>query len=92
MVKRSDYVAEKMRKAVEIADRTPGVARSDAESKAGIKAWKEAFDAQAQAEKVGAGRGVVNPPAINSKEQYLHEKEQGDPYATSMSFEDWKKL
>ena len=40
----------------------------------------------------GAGRGNVNPPAINSKEQYLHEKEQGDPYATSMSFEDWKKL
>jgi len=30
--------------------------------------------------------------APNSREQYLHEKEQGDPYATKMSFEDWKKL
>lgn len=40
----------------------------------------------------GAGRGQVNPPLINSREQYQHEKEQGDPYANSMSFEDWKKL
>lgn len=29
---------------------------------------------------------------INSREQYRHEKEQGDPYATRMSFEEWKKL
>ena len=30
--------------------------------------------------------------ATNSREQYLHEKAQGDPNATQMSFEDWKKL
>lgn len=28
----------------------------------------------------------------NSRAQYQHEKEQGDPYANKMSFEDWKKL
>ena len=30
--------------------------------------------------------------APNSREQYLHEKEQGDPSANRLSFEDWKKL
>jgi hypothetical protein len=30
--------------------------------------------------------------APNSREQYQHEKEQGDPYATRMSYEEWKKL
>lgn len=30
--------------------------------------------------------------ATNSREQYQHEKEQGDPYATRMSYEEWKKL
>jgi hypothetical protein len=28
----------------------------------------------------------------NSRAQYEHEKAAGDPYATSMSFEEWKKL
>ena len=28
----------------------------------------------------------------NSREQYMHEKEQGDPNAVRLSFEDWKKL
>lgn len=28
----------------------------------------------------------------NSRAQYDHEKAAGDPYATQMSFEDWKKL
>ena len=92
MGKRSDYVVEKMRKADEKASRTSGVARNQEEYNAQKKAWKEAFDAQSRAEKVGAGRGVVNPPAINSKEQYLSEKEAGDPYASQMSYEDWKKL
>jgi hypothetical protein len=30
--------------------------------------------------------------AINSREQYQHEKEQGDPNALRLSFEEWKKL
>lgn len=30
--------------------------------------------------------------APNSREQYQHEKEQGDPNATRLSFEEWKKL
>ena len=30
--------------------------------------------------------------ATNSREQYMHEKEQGDPNALQMSFEEWKKL
>jgi hypothetical protein len=30
--------------------------------------------------------------AANSRAQYEHEKAAGDPYATEMSFEDWKKL
>lgn len=92
MSKRKDYVAEKMRKAVDMADRSSGVARNKEEYEAEKKAWKEAFDAQARAEKVGAGRGLVNPPAINSREQYMHEREQGDPYALKMSYEEWKKL
>lgn len=45
----------------------------------------------------GAGRGQVNPEAvvpreINSRAQYEHEKASGDPNATSMSYEEWKKL
>jgi hypothetical protein len=28
----------------------------------------------------------------NSREQYQHEKEQGDPNALRLSFEEWKKL
>jgi len=28
----------------------------------------------------------------NSREQYMHEKEQGDPNAVRLSFEEWKKL
>ena len=31
-------------------------------------------------------------PAANSRAQYEHEKAAGDPYATELSFEDWKKL
>lgn len=30
--------------------------------------------------------------ATNSREQYMHEKAQGDPNATKLSFEEWKKL
>ena len=30
--------------------------------------------------------------APNSREQYQHEKEQGDPNALRLSFEEWKKL
>ena len=29
---------------------------------------------------------------IDSKEQYEHEKEAGDPNAVKLSFEEWKKL
>jgi hypothetical protein len=92
MATRKDYVSEKMRKADELAASTAGVARSESEYNAQKKAWKEAFDAQARSEKVGAGRGLVNPPAINSREQYMHEKEAGDPSANRLSFEEWKKL
>lgn len=92
MATRKDYVSEKMRKADELAASTSGVARSEAEYNAQKKAWKEAFDAQARSEKVGAGRGLVNPPTINSREQYQMEKEAGDPSALRLSFEDWKKL
>ena len=28
----------------------------------------------------------------NSREQYQHEREQGDPNALKLSFEEWKKL
>ena len=31
-------------------------------------------------------------PATNSREQYESEKEQGDPHALRMSYEEWKKL
>jgi hypothetical protein len=87
-----NYVAEKMRIADEIASRTSGVARSQEEYDAQKKAWEEAFDAQKRSEQVGAGRGLVNPPLINSRAQYNAEKAAGDPYATSMSFEEWKNL
>lgn len=30
--------------------------------------------------------------APNSMEQYLHEKEQGDPNAIRLSYQEWKKL
>jgi hypothetical protein len=30
--------------------------------------------------------------APNSREQYQHEKEQGDPNAIRLSYEEWKKL
>ena len=30
--------------------------------------------------------------AANSRAQYEYEKRQGDPYATRMSFEEWKNL
>ena len=63
------------------------------------EAKKESEEASARVRRMskgyvntGAGRGQVNPPTINSREQYLHEKEQGDPYANSLSFEEWKKL
>lgn len=97
MVKRSNYVAEKMRKANEVASRTSGVARSQEERDMETNAWKEAFDAQARSEKVGAGRGLVNPESVtvretNSRSQYEHEKAAGDPNATKLSFEEWKKL
>jgi len=97
MAKKMNYVVEKMRKADEMASRTSGVARSQAEYDAEKKAWKEAFDAQARSEKVGAGRGMVNPEAVvpretNSRSQYEHEKASGDPNATQMSYEEWKKL
>ena len=97
MAKRKDYVVEKMRQADEMASRTAGVARSQEEYDAQKKAWKEAFDAQTRAEKVGQGRGMVNPEAVvpretNSRAQYEHEKAAGDPNATSMSYEEWKKL
>lgn len=97
MATRKNYVVEKMRKADELAASTSGVARSEEEYKAQKKAWKEAFEAQARSEKVGAGRGTVNPEAVvpretNSRAQYEHEKAAGDPNATKMSYEDWKKL
>ena len=90
--KRRNIVTEKMKKADEMAAITSGVARSEEEYNAQKKAWKDAFDAQALSEKVGAGRGIVNPPAVNSREQYELEKEQGDPYALRLSYEEWKKL
>jgi hypothetical protein len=31
-------------------------------------------------------------PAANSKAQYQHEREAGDPNAQRLSFEEWKKL
>lgn len=45
----------------------------------------------------GAGRGFENPEAVvpretNSRSQYEHEKAAGDPNATQMSYEEWKKL
>lgn len=30
--------------------------------------------------------------AINSREQYMHERNAGDPNALRMSYEEWKKL
>lgn len=92
MATRRNYVAEKMKAADEMAARTSGVARSEAEYNAQKQAWKEAFDAQKRSEEVGAGRGTVNPPLINSREQYLHERDAGDPNALRMSYEEWKKL
>jgi hypothetical protein len=59
---------------------------------AGKKAMREAMQAQTVAEKVGAGRGMVNPPLINSREQYESEREAGDPNALRLSFAEWKKL
>lgn len=47
---------------------------------------------QARQAGIGAGRGEVNPPLINSREQYEHEREAGDPNALKLSFEEWKKL
>ena len=70
MGNRKNYVVEKMRKADEIASRSSGVTRSEAESAAEKKAWGEAFDAQKTAEEVGAGRGKVNPPVVKPAPQY----------------------
>jgi hypothetical protein len=41
---------------------------------------------------IGAGRGEINPPTINTRQQYESEKEAGDPNALKLSFEEWKKL
>ena len=97
MATRKNYVTEKMRHADTLASINSGVVRSEEAKNAEKKAWKEAFEAQARSEKVGAGRGTVNPEAvvpreINSRAQYEHEKAVGDPNATKMSYEDWKKL
>lgn len=69
MGNRKDYVVEKMRKADEIASRSSGVTRSEAESAAEKKAWREALDAQKSSEEVGAGRGKVNPPVVKPAPQ-----------------------
>jgi hypothetical protein len=41
---------------------------------------------------IGAGRGEINPPEVNTRRQYEAEKEAGDPNALKLSFEEWKKL
>ena len=97
MATRKNYVSEKMKKADELARASSGVITSEAQDKAEKKAWKEAFEAQARSEKVGSGRGMVNPEAVvpretNSRAQYEHEKAAGDPNATQLSYEEWKKL
>jgi hypothetical protein len=42
--------------------------------------------------RVGAGRGEINPPEINTRRQYEAEREAGDPNALKLSFEEWKQL
>ncbi len=81
-----------MKRADLLANQTSGVARSQQEYDAQKQAWKDAFDAQERSEKVGTGRGLVNPPEINSRSQYEHERDAGDPNALKLSFEEWKKL
>ena len=92
MSKRKDYVVEKMKTADTLSNMYSGGGSPDNIKKAYKEAYKEAFNAQKAAEKTGAGRGQVNPPLANSREQYMKEKEAGDPYATRMSFEEWKNL
>ena len=87
-----DYVTEKFKKADTLSNMYSGGGAPENVKKASKEAYKEAFDAQNQAEKTGAGRGQVNPPLANSRAQYEHEKEAGDPYAIRMSYEEWKKL
>jgi hypothetical protein len=94
MATRKNYVTEKWSRADTLASMNSGVVRSKEARDAENKAWEEAFE---RSKKVGAGRGTVNPEAVvpretNSRAQYEHEKAAGDPNATQMSYEDWKKL
>jgi hypothetical protein len=92
MGKRMDYVVEKTRKADTLSNMYSGGGAPAEIKKAYKEAYQEAFDAQKQAEKTGSGRGQINPPLVNSRAQYEHEKEAGDPNALRLSFEEWKKL
>lgn len=39
-----------------------------------------------------AASGVPATPEPQSRNQYMHERNAGDPVALSMSFDQWKKL
>jgi hypothetical protein len=92
MGKRIDYVTEKFKTADTLSGMYSGGGAPENVKQGYQKAYKEAMDAQSAAEKVGAGRGMVNPPLANSREQYENEREAGDPNALRLSFAEWKKL
>ena len=87
-----DYVTEKFKVADTLSGMYSGGGAPENVKQGYQKAYKEAIDAQKTAEKVGAGRGMVNPPLANSREQYDSEREAGDPNALRLSFAQWKKL
>jgi len=92
MGKRIDYVTEKFKTADTLSGMYSGSGSPENIKQGYQKAYKEAMDAQSASEKVGSGRGIVNPPLINSREQYESEREAGDPNALRLSFAEWKKL
>ncbi len=64
--------------------------RSSEPLKARQKAGREA--AKQMANMAEEEAEMLKIRATNSREQYMHEREAGDPNATQMSYEEWKKL
>ncbi len=58
----------------------------------GAASAKRKREIENQMEGRDAASGVPETPEPNSYQQYLHEKNAGDPNATQMSYEEWKKL
>lgn len=101
MGKKTDYVAEKYRRADDLASRTSGVTRSAAEREEENKAWNEARAAQKQSEATGTGRGGQGGPTakqasqnkgmMSDAEKAIREEQDFDKYAKESPDQKYKK-